>query len=167
MQFLLVFGTENFSRLTRHPLLSFHYFYFQDTLSGSSAFLFLALCSLGSSHHGLTPRPLLQAPITCLGTSLVKVDPNCPAQQKPSTVPTATCKPGKYHWLPFPYPHKRLPGFFPLWTFRCFPSVERFPLAAPSKLQGATSSCFNEISSSLLLHTMAVCHWCQDKGLKT
>jgi len=91
MQFLLIFGTENiFSRLTRHPLLSFHYFYFQDTLSGSSTFLFLALCSLGSSHHGLAPRPLLKAPITRLGTLLVKVDPKCPTQQKPSMVPAVS-----------------------------------------------------------------------------
>lgn len=90
MQFFLVFGVENFSRLTRHPLLSFHYFYFQDTLSGSSAFLFLALCSLGSSHYGLSPRPLLQAPVTRLGTLLVKVDPKCPTQQKPSMVPAVT-----------------------------------------------------------------------------
>lgn len=91
MQFLLVFGAENFfSRLTRHPLLSFHYFYFQDTLSGSSAFLFLALCSLGSSHRGLAPRLLVQAPVTCLGTPLVNVDPKCPTQQKPSVVPVVT-----------------------------------------------------------------------------
>lgn len=79
MQFLLVFGAENFfSRLTRHPLLSFHYFYFQDTLSGSSAFLFLALCSLGSSHHGLAPRPLLQAPVTCLGDPVGESGPKVP-----------------------------------------------------------------------------------------
>lgn len=90
MQFLLIFGMENFSRLTRHPLLSSHYFYFQDTLSGSSAFLFLALCSLGSSHHVLAPRPLLQAPITCLGTPFVEVDQKCSTQQKPSMVPAVT-----------------------------------------------------------------------------
>lgn len=90
MQFLLVFGTENFFlRLRRHPLLSFHYFYFQDTLSGSTAFLFLVLCSLGPSHHGLAPRPLLQAPITRLETLVVSVHPKCPAQQKPSMGPAA------------------------------------------------------------------------------
>lgn len=44
MQFLLIFGMENFSRLTRHPLLSSHYFYFQDTLSGR-------LCSAVSQAH--------------------------------------------------------------------------------------------------------------------
>lgn len=90
MQFLLVFGAENFFlRLRRHPLLSFHYFYFQDTLSGSSAFLFLVLCSLGPSHHGLAPHPLLQAPITWLETLVVNVHPKCPTQQKLSMGPAA------------------------------------------------------------------------------
>lgn len=131
MQFLLVFGTENFSRLTRHPLLSFHYFYFQDTLSGSSAFLFLALCSLGSSHHGLTSRPLLQAPITCLGTSLVKVDPNCPAQQKPSTVPTATCplQAWKTPLAPFSIPPQEIARIFPSMDIQMLPICRKIPLS--------------------------------------
>lgn len=131
MQFLLVFGTENFSRLTRHPLLSFHYFYFQDTLSGSSAFLFLALCSLGSSHHGLTPRPLLQAPITRLGTSLVKVDPKCPAQQKPSMVPTATCplQAQKIPLAPFSLPPEEIVRIFPSMDFQMLPICRKIPLS--------------------------------------
>lgn len=89
MQFLLVFGAENFLRLRRHPLLSFHYFYFQDTLSGSSAFLFLVLCSLGPSYHGLAPHPLLQALITWLEMLVLSVHPKYPTQQKFSMGPAA------------------------------------------------------------------------------
>lgn len=131
MQFLLIFGAENFSRLTRHPLLSFHYFYFQDTLSGSSAFLFLALCSLGSSHHGLAPCPLLQAPVTRLQTPLVKVDPKCPTQQKPSMVPAVTLPFASVEntVATFSIPRKRLRGFFPSMDFQMLPICRKIPLS--------------------------------------
>ena len=133
MQFLLIFGVENFSRLTRHPLLSFHYFYFQDTLSGSSAFLFLALCSLGSSHHGLAPRLLLQAPVTCLGTSLVKVDPKCPTQQKSSMVPAVTLpfESLENTVAPFSMPPwaQEIARIFPSMDFQMLPICRKSPLS--------------------------------------